>query len=460
MEQNFYETLRAKHPSFTYSGYSLEKRENCILIEYNFSLENGCEFHPTIKIMTDGLILRNAFDSEAGRKIVFSLGMVELVSYWKAACPPTVFVDCGYLDEWDIKWWKKLYFGGLGEFYYRNGIFPDKENFMKIVCRADRRPYPPFEYNCDDLNIITVGGGKDSAVTTDLLKNHSDKNMFFTVNDQTARTETVLKGGYSEDRIIKTYRTIDKNLLLLNKEGYLNGHTPFSAIVAFLSLYCAYLTGGRNIVLSNESSANQSNIKGAEVNHQYSKSFAFEEAFTEYIEKNIMNEIRYFSLLRPFNELQIAKYFSSCPQFHEIFRSCNRGSKENKWCGKCAKCLFVFIMLSPFVDYDKLVSIFGSDMLNDWDMIKDFDGLTDISGIKPFECVGTPDEIRLALYLTARRFEKKSKEKPILLARFCEKVDFSTVNKELLKEYNPRHNVPDEFLEEIKEMYVLVASDN
>lgn len=206
--------------------------------------------------------------------------------------------------------------------------------------------------------------------------------------------------------------------------------------------------------------ANQSNIKGAEVNHQYSKSFAFEEAFTEYIEKNIMNEIRYFSLLRPFNELQIAKYFSSCPQFHEIFRSRNRGSKENKWCGKCAKCLFVFIMLSPFVDYDKLVSIFGGDMLNDWDMIKDFDGLTDISGIKPFECVGTPDEIRLALYLTARRFEKKSKEKPILLARFCEKVDFSTVNKELLKEYNPRHNVPDEFLEEIKEMYVLVASDN
>ncbi len=457
---NKFEELRKKHPSFTYSGFRLEKREDCIFIEYDFSMENGCEFHPSTRIMTDNLTLLNDFDSDAGRKIVFSLGMVELVSYWKCACPPTVYVDCGYLDEWDIKWWKKLYFNGLGEFFYRNGIFPDKDGFMNIICRGERNPYPAFEYNCADYNLITVGGGKDSAVTTALLERYRDKNMFFTVNDQTARTQTVVKGGYTEDKIIRTYRTIDKNLLSLNAEGYLNGHTPFSAIVAFLSLYCAFITGGKYIVLSNESSANQSNIKGADVNHQYSKSFAFEEDFTEYIEKNIMNEIRYFSLLRPFNELQIAKYFSAFPQFHEVFRSCNRGSKENIWCGKCAKCLFVFIMLSPFIEYDKLTEIFGNNMLSDGDMLTDFDGLIDIAGIKPFECVGTPEEIRLALYLTAEKFRSEGREMPILLKRFCEKVDFGTVNTELLKEYNPRHNVPDEFLEEIKEMYTYAASDN
>ena len=460
MDNNRFEELRRLHPSFTYRGYTLERQKDCIFIEYDFSMENGLSFNPTTKIMTDNLKLLNGFDSDAGRKIVFSLGMVELVSYWKCACPPTVYVDCGYLDEWDIRWWKKLYFNGLGEFFYRNGIFPDKDSFMNIVCRAEKRDYPTFEYKCGDYNLITVGGGKDSAVTTDLLKRYRDKNMFLTVNDQEARTQTVLKSGYDESRIIKTYRTIDKNLLTLNSKGYLNGHTPFSAIVAFLSLYCAFLTGGKNIVLSNESSANQSNVKGTEINHQYSKSFAFEEDFTEYVEKNIMNEIRYFSLLRPFNELQIAKYFAACPQYLDVFRSCNRGSKENKWCGECAKCLFVFIMLAPFTDYDKLVSVFGNDMLGDGEMVEDFDGLADISGIKPFECVGTPDEIRLALALTVEKLNKEGRELPPLLRRFCEKADSVDIDRSLLKDYNPKHNVPDEFLEEIKEMYEIVASDN
>ena len=328
---------------------------------------------------------------------------------------------------------------------------------MDIVCRFEHKPYPAFEYNSTGKNLIAVGGGKDSAVTTDLLKDFKDDNLFFTVNDQEARTQTVLKAGYSDERIVKTYRTIDKNLLELNANGYLNGHTPFSAIVAFLSLYCAYLTGAENIVLSNESSANESNIKGSRVNHQYSKSFLFEEDFRKYVEKNIMNEINYFSLLRPFNELQIAKYFAKCEEFLPVFRSCNRGSKKNIWCGKCAKCLFVFIMLSPFIEYEKLIKIFGNDMLNDEEMTKDFDGLTGISGIKPFECVGTPEEIKLALYLLDK---KTDGEKPLLLKRFNEKGDTSGIDLGLLKSYNAAHNIPDKFLPQMMEMYSYVAEDN
>lgn len=457
MERTKYEQLREKHPSFVYKNYSLTENDGEILIRYDFSMENGAEFHPEIRIPTANLNIVNAFDSECAKRIVFSLGMVELVSYWKCACPPKIFVDCGYLDAFDIKWWKRLYFGGLGEFHYINGICTDEESFTDIVCRFEHKDYPAFEYNSTGKNLITVGGGKDSAVTTDLLESCRDDNIFFTVNDQEARTQTVLKAGYGEERIVKTYRTIDKNLLELNAKGYLNGHTPFSAIVAFLSFYCAYLTGAENIVLSNESSANESNIKGSKVNHQYSKSFAFEEDFRKYTEKNIMNEISYFSLLRPFNELQIAKYFAKCSEFLPVFRSCNRGSKKNIWCGKCAKCLFVFIMLSPFIEYSELVKVFGNDMLNDEEMTKDFDGLVGISGIKPFECVGTPEEIKLALYLLDR---KTDSEKPLLLRRFNEKADKSGIDLSLLKSYNAAHNIPDKFLPQMMEMYAYVAADN
>lgn len=457
MERTIYEQLREKHPSFVYKNYSLTENNGEILIRYDFYMENGAEFHPEIRIPTANLDIVNAYDSECAERIIFSLGMVELVSYWKCACPPKVYVDCGYLDSFDIAWWKRLYFGGLGEFHYINGICADEESFMDIVCRYEHKDSPAFEYNNTGKNLITVGGGKDSAVTTDLLKEFRDDNIFFTVNDQEARTQTVLKAGYSEDRIVKTYRTIDKKLLELNAKGYLNGHTPFSAIVAFLSLYCAYLTGAENIVLSNESSANESNIKGSKVNHQYSKSFAFEEDFRKYTEKNIMNEINYFSMLRPFNELQIAKYFAKCSEFLPVFRSCNRGSKKNIWCGKCAKCLFVFIMLSPFIEYSKLIEVFGNDMLGDEEMTEDFEGLVGLSGIKPFECVGTPDEIRLALCLLDRKIQG---EKPLLLKRFNEKADTGGIDFSLLKSYNASHNIPDKFLPQMMEMYSYVAEDN
>ncbi len=455
--------LREKYPSFSYNGWQLTRENDEIKIAFDFSIDGLCDFHPSTRIPVKELNIANDYNSEIAEKIVFNLGMVELISYWKCACPKIVNVKCGYLSEKDIKWYKKLYFGGLSEFFYINGIETDEESFMEIKVNEELEHHiHPQAYNSNGINLIPVGGGKDSCVTVSLLKDFKDKNMFFTVNDQKARTDTVLAAGYNEKDIVRTYRTIDENLLKLNSEGFLNGHTPFSAIVAFLSLYCAYLVGGKYIVLSNESSANETNIEGVNVNHQYSKSYEFEEDFTAYVQKNIFgyDGIEYFSLLRPFSELQIAKMFASLTQYHETFRSCNRGSKKNVWCGKCAKCLFVFTILSPFIEYDKLVSIFGNDMLDDPDCTADFDGLAGITDLKPFECVGTKSEFNFALMSLCKKLEKDGKELPLLCKRFRENVDESTIDENLLKEYNALNSVPDEFLYVVMEMYKYVAEDN
>ena len=455
--------FREDYPSFSYDGWHLTKENDVIKIVFDFSIDGLCEFHPSTEIPVADLDIANDYNSETAEKIIFNLGMVELISYWKCACPKTVNIKCGYLSEKDIKWYKKLYFGGLSEFFYINGIDTDEESFMEIKVNEELKHHThPQVYNSRDINLIPVGGGKDSCVTVSLRKDFRGKNMFFTVNDQQARTDTVLAAGYGEKDIIKTYRTIDKNLLNLNSQGFLNGHTPFSAIVAFLSLYCAYLVGGKYIILSNESSANETNIEGVNVNHQYSKSYEFEDDFTAYVERNIFgyDGVEYFSLLRPFSELQIAKMFASLPQYHDTFRSCNRGSKKNVWCGKCAKCLFVFTILSPFIEYDRLVSIFGNDMLNDPDCTADFDGLAGITKLKPFECVGTKSEFNFALMRLCEKLEKDGKELPLLCRRFKENVDENTVDKNLLKEYNALNNVPEDFLYIIMEMYNYVAEDN
>jgi hypothetical protein len=121
----------------------------------------------------------------------------------------------------------------------------------------------------------------------------------------------------------------------------------------------------------------------------------------------------YFSFLRPLSELQIAMLFSRFTAYHDVFRSCNAGSKEDVWCGRCAKCLFAYIILSPFIAPERLAEIFGKPMLDDENMRTEFEQLLGEAETKPFECVGTVGEVRQALRMAVERWY--GEERPALL---------------------------------------------
>ena len=161
-------------------------------------------------------------------------------------------------------------------------------------------------------------------VSLRLLK---DKNTPLIMNPRGATVGCIEADGRTIDDVIVIQRTIDPLLLKFNSQGYLNGHTPFSAMLAFYTLLAAKLRGVCNIALSNEGSANEATVIGLGVNHQYSKSLEFENDFREYVRQHISPAYNYFSLLRPLSELQIAMLFSRLDEFHEVFRSCNVGSK-------------------------------------------------------------------------------------------------------------------------------------
>lgn len=466
--QEKFDAFRKQYPVFVYRDYHIEIVDGeYVQLTYDFEIPGLCEFHPSNKIRTSNLEIINSPNSVTAHKIAFSLGMVELVSYWKTACPPTVEIECGYLTDADCDWWKKLYFGGLGEFLYTNSIETSFEDFMTIKVKPESVEialakkgvvYGGKAFNSAGLKIIPVGGGKDSNVTMELTKEFSDKVFCFTVNDQPAREESAACAGYGDDRMIRTYRTLDKNMLELNKQGFLNGHTPFSAIVAFLSSYCAYLIGVEHIILSNESSANESNIEGLSVNHQYSKSYEFETDFCSYFKEYVGIPVHYFSLLRAFNELQIAKQFASFKKYNTVFKSCNAGSKKNIWCCNCAKCLFVYIIISPFLTKDELREIFGEDLLEREDLKEIFDGLVGFSYVKPFECVGTHKEINAALKATAEKYADEGTAMPKLLAYYYDKVPHENGEfAELLEEFNEANDIPAEFMPAVEKMYKFVS---
>ena len=361
-------------------------------------------------------------------RLVFLIGMAELPSYWKACASQTVRIEAGPLSNDERSWWLDLYWNGLGEYIYLNDLPLTEKNLMEIhalVQKTDQTAEYKDPYPHRETVLIPIGGGKDSIVSLERLHEEAQLRHAFCINPNQASLDTMRIANISGDRRWIWSRTIDPKLLDLNARGFLNGHTPFSSVLAFYSYLTAYLGGHRWITLSNEASANEATIPGTHINHQYSKSSDFEIAFREYSE-SFPGKIEYFSLLRPFSELQIARDFSEHPQYFESFRSCNLGSRggQNIWCGECPKCLFVYVLLSPWIEPERLNAMIGRNMWDAADLTQTFDELTGYLPDKPFECVGTPEESRLATVLClVKFFEHRDPERlPVLLQRFVNQL--------------------------------------
>jgi UDP-N-acetyl-alpha-D-muramoyl-L-alanyl-L-glutamate epimerase len=444
--QEKFERLRQEFPFLAYNGFDHQFSDKGLRVQFHYSLSDRYLFHPTHIIPAKDFLIPENINDAFLENILFHIGMVEAISYWKAACPPKLIIKGRSLTKRQTDWWKKLFFKGLGEFRYLNSIKTDMDSFLEIEDDKEGKPFESFLLNLDENCVIPVGGGKDSVVTIELLGN-AIGNVPMILNPREASKGTIMKTGRYYDSILEVNRTIDPVLLELNEMGFLNGHTPFSALLAFVSVLAAGLSGKKYIALSNESSANEATVPGSEVNHQYSKSFEFEKDFRSYIHEFITPEIEYFSFLRPLNELQIARFFSGFPNHFDVFRSCNAGSKNDAWCGKCAKCLFTFVILSPFIDSKRLETIFGKNLLNDSDLWPVLQQLTGIGDTKPFDCIGTIDEVNGALQMLAGRLAPD--EMPVLLKRYLTSErgkayrDYNAAP--LLNQFNPENALPEKF---------------
>ena len=166
----------------------------------------------------------------------------------------------------------------------------------------------------------------------------------------------------------------------------------------------------------------------------------FENDFRSYVSSYITDDINYFSFLRPLSELQIAMFFAKNEKYFDVFKSCNVGSKTDIWCGNCPKCLFAYIILSPFIKPEVLNKIFGKQMLDDPSLQLYFDQLTGRQSTKPFECVGTIDEVNTALAMTIERYYSNC-QLPYLLKNYSKKELITPLNT-----LSDEHNLDDELI--------------
>lgn len=418
-----YISLQKEYEKFVYKSYEKEVSQNKLTLFFNYELvgeKSICFRHKvTFEYINDLLDLDRINSGELDR-FIFHIGLVETINYWKLTCSKVLQINCGKINEKQIQWWKKLFYHGLGEFIYLNKMVDEvtEDKFVSFLCEKETSA-DKLQMDIESVghklntkgNLIPVGGGKDSVVTLEVLKNSYEENVPFVMSPPQAAYDCIRVAGYT--KYLEATRVFDQQIIEMNQQGFLNGHVPFSAILAFIATLGAALIGRRYVPLSNERSANEPSVIGTTFNHQYSKSFEFEQDFDFYLHNYLSEDIFYFSLLRPLYEIEIGKMFSQYTPYHLVYRSCNRGKKTNTWCGVCPKCLFVYIILSPYIKKEDLVRQFGKELYEDIDLVPIFDELIGMKETKPFECVGTIWEVRHAL--NKRLVQLEGRKLPALL---------------------------------------------
>lgn len=312
------------------------------------------------------------------------------LSYYKAAAPPRIEIAFE-THEFEKHYLRTLIEGGLGEFAYRNDLPAALTPQVDGPTAAETPVVDDFDAEATPL--VPVGGGKDSVVSIEALRRHGMAPMLFSVNRYDPIDRCIQVSGLSS---VHVRRSIDRALIEANANGAYNGHVPVTAINSVIGLIVAQANGFGPVVLSNERSSNIGNIEwlGRDINHQWSKSLAYETLLRDTLAQYGFDPDRYFSLLRGLSESEIADRFARCTEYFDVFTSCNRlfaldpAKRATSWCGICPKCQFVFVLLAPRLGRATLEQIFGRNLFADTGHREGFADILGIGVHKPFECVG------------------------------------------------------------------------
>jgi hypothetical protein len=330
-------------------------------------------------------------------------------SYYKAHPTKNIRLDRP-LDDFQARFFSTVFQEGLSQYAFENRLTRDKLATFKPTPGFQNKP--AVEYRGQGV-LALQSGGKDSLLVTELLNEHNINFVPWYISSSSDRSHPNvidhLDDGFNHQKASVVYRQIDH--LHLQQTGGLNGHVPVTFIVESLALIQAILNN-QNVILTSigrEGEEPHAMIGDLPVNHQWSKTWQAEQLMTEYIKRYLSPDLHLGSPIRHLSELRIADLFvQKCWQkYGYSFSSCNEANyKQNnqnstlKWCGHCAKCANSYLLFCPFIPPQFLQSLFGDkDLFLDQNLIQIFKGLLGVGGeMKPFECVGSVEELRSAYH--------------------------------------------------------------
>ena len=387
------------------------------------------------------------------------------LSYYKcAAAQEIILPDVGAAGKAMAV---SLYTEGLAEFFVRAGLpYPVEIRFTTAPLmgkHSDALLAPATTGLNSGLtsgltsgpdSLIAFGGGKDSYVARAIVMatNQTYQLCSVTLSD---RVEAVLQQTAPEP-LVFLHRQLDPKLRELNTVGAFNGHVPITAINSMMLVIYGRLIGAKQVIFANERSADEPtmNIDGVIANHQHSKSGAFEQLLRAAIIANDTTAPDYFSILRPYSELWIAKAMAGLKTPFDKFTSCNRNfqivaGKTQRWCGDCAKCAFTSLLLAPHLSATEMAHIFPQNFLNSKTLLPLYRELCGLTQIKPWDCVGTIDECRASLHQLTKSSDWRESLAIKTLApeiyQFAQPQELEQIWRDSMAP-TPPHHVPPNYL--------------
>ncbi|MGX5656148.1 hypothetical protein ACWKWC_15355 [Geodermatophilus nigrescens] len=432
--------------AFVVAGRSLDLSTGEAAFSYRLGADEFTE-----RLVLDPVLLGSG---PAPAALDAALDLVHLVmgtSYYKLAAPGRVVVERPVTAA-QLAVARAAYTDGLGEFAAVNRLpVPHRVEFDAEV----REPGQAVEPGGRGA-LLPVGGGKDSALALVVIPDGTA----LAVNPTGAQRDVARAAGVP---LVEVRRRLDPLLAERTAEGGLNGHVPVTAINSAIATLVAVLGGYDPVVLANERSADEETltVDGASVNHQYSKSYAFERLFTAAAAEVGTG---YFSLTRQLSELATVAAVAALPLRGDIL-SCNRsytqkhmgigGQAEQRWCLHCDKCLFTFLCFAVFLPPAEAEEMFGGNPLADPSLADGFRRLWATE--KPFDCVGERAESAAAMaHLAASR---SWGSQPVVRLLGAEAADAAQVTDATVARFLPprgEHGIPARYLESLRR--VLEAS--
>jgi hypothetical protein len=465
--------------------------------ELVYAFDDGPEMIEAITVPGAPFALDEA-RAPAAEQALRLLHLIAGVSYYKAAVPEDIRIDSYAIDAETAALLEEIYLNGLGEFAYRNGFdlhgrirFPASDApastdaaskpFSSLEEQGGdggthssgaSNPNPSYDANGAGTRhhaLVAIGGGKDSLVSIEALRAAGVEQTVTWVGGSQLIRACAERTGLPT---LNIGRQLAPELFEYNRQGAWNGHIPVTAINSAIMVFAAVLLGADQVVFSNERSASYGSLivsddgqDTREVNHQWSKGWAFERDFGAYVQRRIAADagsgsgqvLHYYSLLRPLSELAVARQFARIDRYDAHFSSCNRnfhllGERPvGRWCGVCPKCHFVFLALAPFMPKPRLVGIFGRNLLDDPEQVAGFDALLEYQDHKPFECVGEGRESRAAMAALAQRPEWRE---DAIVKRFAREIlpqlDASELDIAPLLVIDDQHRIPAKLWERLR----------
>ena len=425
-----------------------------------YAFDDGPELVETVTVPGAPFDLDDARAAAAGQALRL-LHLVAGVSYYKAAVPADIRIEAYEIDADTAAFLETVYLNGLGEFAYRNGL--DLRGRIRFPANAQAGvPAPALGLRGHAL--VAIGGGKDSLVSIEALRGAGVEQTVTWIGGSQLIAACAAHTGLPT---LNIGRQLASQLFEYNRLGAWNGHIPVTAVNSAILAFAAVLLGVDQVVFSNERSASYGSIIIAddgsvtgEVNHQWSKGWAFESALGDWLQRHVAADLRYYSLLRPLSELAVARQFARVSRYDAHFSSCNRNfhilgeRPTSRWCGVCPKCHFVFLALAPFMPKPRLVGIIGRNLLDDPAQTAGFDALLEYQDHKPFECVGEGRESRAAMAALAQRPEWRE---DALVERFRREIgpqlDAADLRIEPLLVIDDQHRIPPALWQTLRDQF-------